>query len=141
MVDSLQTYKETFEAFSALTQNLMQLRHLPSGKGRWSSLSMKDLFDRSPRVALLMSPSEGPSHLLSRTTFPDSILIENPFKDSTEHQRNLTLYIPVASVNIWRKSRCMALQELAFAQPYPRTARKRPGCWRCGLAGFNQLSS
>ena len=35
--------------------------------------------------------------MLNRTVVPDSIPVQNPFKDTFEHQRNLTLYIPVSS--------------------------------------------
>lgn len=95
VLDTDQSPLEVFEAFNSLLDDLAM----------GMLLDLLDIFETTsytlgsngPRVAAILTPSEGPTELLSEACVPQSLPVENPFMERVSDDRNLTLYVSVSS--------------------------------------------
>ncbi|MHA1948764.1 MAG: hypothetical protein ACXAAO_00355 [Candidatus Thorarchaeota archaeon] len=56
-----------------------------------SETSSYTLDPKGPRVAAILTPSEGPLELLSEACTAQTLPVENPFRERVSDDRNLTL--------------------------------------------------
>ena len=95
VLDTDQSPLEVFQAFNSLLDDLVMgmLSNLLDA----SQTNSYTLDSKGPRVAAILTPSEGPTELLSEASVPQSLPIEDPFRERVSDDRNLTLYVSVSS--------------------------------------------
>ncbi len=95
VIDTDQSPLEVFQAFNALLDDLVM--GMLSDLLDTSQTTSYTLDSKGLRVAAILTPGEGPSELLSEASVPQSLPVENPFKERVSDDRNLTLYVSVSS--------------------------------------------
>lgn len=99
VLDTDQNPLEVFDAFNDLLDSLVT--RITSGLLEISKTTAYS-FDakssmKTPRVATILTPGEGPDELLTEMCAPDSLPVDDPFSERISDERLLTLYIPVSS--------------------------------------------
>ncbi|TET10460.1 MAG: hypothetical protein E3J86_05670, partial [Candidatus Thorarchaeota archaeon] len=103
VLDTDQSPLEVFKAFNSLLDDLV--KGLLSDLLDTSEMTSYTLDSKNvPRVAAILTPSKGPSELLSETVVPQSLPVEDPFNERVSDDRNLTLYVSIASPTSWGNS-------------------------------------
>ncbi len=95
VLDTDQRPLEVFEAFNSLLDDLVM--GLVSDLLDTSKMTSYIMDSRGPRVAAILTPSEGPSELLNEACAPQSLPVEDPFRERVSDNRDLTLYVSVSS--------------------------------------------
>ncbi len=95
VLDTDQSPLEVFEAFHTLLDDLVI--GLVSDLLDTSKTTSYRLDSRKPRVAALLTPSEGPTELLNEACVPESLPFDDPFIERVSDSRILTLYVSVSS--------------------------------------------
>ncbi len=95
VLDTDQSPMEVFQAFNSLLDDFVM--GMLSELLDTSQTTSYTLDSKGPRVAAILTPSEGPTELLSEASVPQSLPIEDPFRERVSDDRNLTLYVSVSS--------------------------------------------
>jgi hypothetical protein len=98
-LDISQDYNRTKQAFDQLISQLVMKLLGGEFSGQWKSLKLESMFPKEsvPRVAIIMTPSQGPAHLLRNNTPTKVTQNEDPFAERAEDDLFLTQYISIAS--------------------------------------------
>ena len=99
VLDTDQNPLEVFDAFNDLLDDLVT--RITSGlldisKTTAYSLETKSSM-KTPRVATILTPGNGPVGLLNEMCVPESLPVDDPFSERISDDRLLTLYVPVSS--------------------------------------------
>jgi len=98
-LDVSQDYETTKRVFDHLIDNLAD--RLVNGEitGQWKTLTYKNAStdEPAPRVAITMTPAQGPINMLKSVIPLKTILFENPFQDRVEDDIFFTQYISLYS--------------------------------------------
>ncbi|MHA2354229.1 MAG: hypothetical protein ACXADC_03590 [Candidatus Thorarchaeota archaeon] len=99
IIDTDQSYAEVYDAFQMMLGNLAENIHrLAPRVSEWTSLTPDSIDSINvPRVAVLLSPSKGPSHLIKEKQSAEFIGTKDPFEHRIKDDRIFTLYVSVAS--------------------------------------------
>jgi hypothetical protein len=99
IIDTDQSYADVYDSFHTLLGSLVEdIHRLASRVSEWTSLTPESIDSTEvPRVAVLLSPSIGPSNLIKDTQSAAFIETENPFEHRIKDDMTLTLYVSVAS--------------------------------------------
>jgi hypothetical protein len=99
VIDTDQSYADVYDTFQVLLESLAEDVHeLGAHVSEWTSLTLDTTDSTSvPRVAVLLTPSKGPSHLVRERDALDYIDSEDPFEHRVKDNRTLTLYVSVPS--------------------------------------------
>ncbi|TFH04966.1 MAG: hypothetical protein E4H14_13655, partial [Candidatus Thorarchaeota archaeon] len=98
-LDVSQKYEDVKQAFDSLIDDLAE-RLLNGEFGeRWKTLGFKDKSseDLAPRVAITMTPAQGPVNILQNITPLKTILFDDPFRNRVEDDVFFTQYISLSS--------------------------------------------
>ena len=99
VLDTDQNPLEVFDAFNDLLDDLVM--RITSGLLDFSKTTAYSLKTKSsmktPRVATILTPGEGPVGLLNEMCVPESLPVDDPFSERIIDDRLLTLYVPVSS--------------------------------------------
>ncbi|MHA2143003.1 MAG: hypothetical protein ACXADD_16080, partial [Candidatus Thorarchaeota archaeon] len=99
VIDTHQSYTDVYDAFQVILESLAEdIHELAARVSEWTSLTL-DSTDSIPvpRVAVLLSPSKGPAHLIKERDALEYIESEDPFEHRVKDDRTLTLYVSVPS--------------------------------------------
>jgi hypothetical protein len=98
-LDVSQEYGTVKEAFDSLIDDLADKLVKGEFKGEWKTLTLKDQSpdESAPRVAITMTPSQGPANILKSISPLTSILFEDPFQERMEDDTFFTQYISLTS--------------------------------------------
>jgi hypothetical protein len=101
LIDTQQRYSLVFDAFNDMLHSITnRLYTLGTRIQEWSSYNLQtqdvEVFD-SPRIAIILTPDPGPSHLIGGTVQVEDLYPEDPFEHRIRDDRHLTVYISVAS--------------------------------------------
>ncbi|TFG99704.1 hypothetical protein E4H12_01730 [Candidatus Thorarchaeota archaeon] len=99
VLDTDQSPLEVFEGFQDLlddlvtriTSDLLEISQTTAYSLDPSSIV------KTPRVAAILTPGDGPAELIPEACVPDSLPVDNPFSERVSDDRLLTLYVPVSS--------------------------------------------
>jgi len=99
VLDTDQNPLEVFDAFNDLLDDL--ITRITSDLLDISKTTAYSLTPtgsvKSPRVATILTPDEGPVGLLNEMCVPESLPVDDPFNERVSDDRLLTLYVPVSS--------------------------------------------
>ncbi|MGY5879046.1 MAG: hypothetical protein RTV31_02295 [Candidatus Thorarchaeota archaeon] len=99
VLDTDQNPMEVFDAFNDLLDDI--ITRITSGLLDISKTTAFNLDAKAPmktpRVATILTPGEGPVELLNEMCAPESLPVDNPFSERISDDRLLTLYVPVSS--------------------------------------------
>ncbi|MGY5877247.1 MAG: hypothetical protein RTU30_15955, partial [Candidatus Thorarchaeota archaeon] len=105
IVDPGQSYSSVFDSFKEILNSVTgRLYALSSSILQWTVHTPETSTEDNPRVALVLTPSRGPGHLIGKTTPLDSISVDDPFAYRVKDDRILTQYISVASPTSYGKA-------------------------------------
>ncbi|MDF1537448.1 MAG: hypothetical protein P1Q69_00900, partial [Candidatus Thorarchaeota archaeon] len=100
VLDTDQSPIEVYPAFQYLLEDLMtgfvQQLVLQDNALAVKPEPIDTIYD-APRVALLATPSSGPTALLDEMVNPDKLPMEDPFSDRETDERTLSLYVSIPS--------------------------------------------
>jgi len=98
-LDVSQEYETVKEVFDNLIYDLADRLAKGEFKGQWKTLTLKDKApdESGPRVAITMTPAQGPANILKGISPLKTILFENPFKDRVEDGIFFTQYVSLSS--------------------------------------------
>jgi hypothetical protein len=98
-VDASQEYEGTKRVFDHLLADLANRVLKEEFKGQWKTLKFKEKSteESAPRVAITMTPAQGPVHVLRSINPLKTVLFEDPFKDRIEDDIFFTQYISLSS--------------------------------------------
>jgi hypothetical protein len=98
VVDPNQPYSQTYDAFQGLLAHLSEnIEQFAVRVSRWETLEAEPDSDR--RLGLILSPSLGPSHLVSERLPLEELPEADPFQYRVKDSMLLTVYISVASAS------------------------------------------
>jgi hypothetical protein len=99
VIDTDQSYADVYDALKMLLESMAENIHeIRARVSEWTSLTLNSADSSTiPRVAVLLSPSKGPSNLVSMDAIPDCIDTEDPFAHRIRNDRTITLYVSVPS--------------------------------------------
>jgi hypothetical protein len=99
VIDADQSFADVYDAFQMILERLaVDVHKLAARVSEWTSLTIESTDSSAvPRVAVLLSPSKGPSHLVKEKDAPDYVDYEDPFEHRIKDDRTLTLYVSVPS--------------------------------------------
>ncbi|MHA2027304.1 MAG: hypothetical protein ACW98U_15495, partial [Candidatus Thorarchaeota archaeon] len=98
-LDVSQDYEATKKAFDEIIDQVAKMLFEGEFKGQWKTVTIesKDPEKSNPRVAVTMTPTQGPEHLLKKVSPKESIHHEDPFVNRVEDSVFFTQYISVSS--------------------------------------------
>ncbi len=99
VLDSDQDALEVFEAFQDLLANLSLglVNDLIDSTNLTSYVPDSDNPNRTLRLALLLTASNGPSELIREMRPPETVIEEDPFRERIKDDRIVTLYVSIPS--------------------------------------------
>ncbi|MFW9804869.1 MAG: hypothetical protein ACFFFC_19590, partial [Candidatus Thorarchaeota archaeon] len=99
IIDTDQSYADVYDSFQMMLGSLAEdIQRLAPRVSEWTSLTPDSIDSTNiPRVAVLLSPSKGPSHLIKERQSVELVEAENPFEHRIKDDTTLTLYVSVAS--------------------------------------------
>ena len=98
-LDVSQDYETTKQAFDELVDQLASKISEGGFRGQWRTLKLErtNPDDPTPRIAVTMTPSRGPEHILKKVSPPETTHHEDPFIERVEDEVFFTQYISVPS--------------------------------------------
>ncbi|MFX1559090.1 MAG: hypothetical protein ACFFBL_00745 [Promethearchaeota archaeon] len=98
-LDVSQEFEGTKLAFDHLLDDLADKVMRGEFKGKWKTLTFKakSNTEPAPRIAITMTPAQGPVHILKSVSPLKTVLFEDPFKDRVEDDVFFTQYISLSS--------------------------------------------
>ncbi|MFW9812344.1 MAG: hypothetical protein ACFFF9_07780 [Candidatus Thorarchaeota archaeon] len=98
-LDVSQEYEDTKQMFDHIISDLANRIMKGEFNGRWKTLKFKDKPTEqiAPRVAITMTPAQGPVDVLKRVSPLENVLFEDPFADRVEDDTFFTQYISLSS--------------------------------------------
>ncbi|MHA2022888.1 MAG: hypothetical protein ACTSWQ_04425, partial [Candidatus Thorarchaeota archaeon] len=98
-LDVSQEYETTKRVFDHLLDDLADRLLKGEIKGQWKTLTLKDAStdDTVPRVAITMTPAQGPVNILKGISSLKNILFENPFQERVGDDIFFTQYVSLSS--------------------------------------------
>jgi hypothetical protein len=99
MLDVVQDYKSTKISFDDLVEQVAT-KLLDGGfRGQWQTVTIekRNRTDSNPRIAVMMTPAQGPRNILKQVSPPGGLHHEDPFIDRVEDNIFFTQYISVSS--------------------------------------------
>ncbi|MFW9803786.1 MAG: hypothetical protein ACFFFC_14085, partial [Candidatus Thorarchaeota archaeon] len=99
VIDTDQSYEDVYDSLQMMLCSLAEDVHRLSQRvSEWTSLTLDNVDSTGvPRVAVLLSPSKGPSHLIKERVASDYVDNEDPFEHRVKDDRILTLHVSVPS--------------------------------------------
>lgn len=98
-IDVSQDYETTKRVFDHLIDDLADRLLKGEIEGQWKTLTFeeKSTDEPTPRIAITMTPAQGPVNILIDISPLKNILFENPFQERVEDDIFFTQYIPLSS--------------------------------------------
>jgi hypothetical protein len=99
VIDTDQSYADVYDGFQMMLNSLAEdIHRLAPRVSEWTSMTLDgDESIEVPRVAILLSPSKGPSHLNKERVSADYVDTEDPFEHRVKDDSIFTLYVSVPS--------------------------------------------
>ncbi len=99
VLDTDQSPLEVFEGFQDLLEDLVtKITYDSLDITKTTAYSLNpSVSTKTPRVATIITPGEGPVELLNEVCMPESLPVDDPFSERISDDRLLTLYVPVSS--------------------------------------------
>ncbi|MHA2026200.1 MAG: hypothetical protein ACW98U_09895 [Candidatus Thorarchaeota archaeon] len=98
-LDVSQEFEDTKRVFDLLIDDLADSVLKGEFKGQWKTLTIKDKStgEPTPRLAITLTPTQGPLHITKSISPLKAVLFEDPFEDRIEDDFFFTQYISLSS--------------------------------------------